>query len=211
MGEDIIGKLREAVKQGNSGQTLKFTKEAIDKGMQIKDILQNGLTAGIRTVGDLFEKGEYYLPELMASGMAMQSVLKLIEPMFEKQKISYTGKFCIGTVKGDIHDIGKNIVIMMLKSSGWKVTDLGVDVSPEQFCNVISEGDFDVLGLSCLLTMTMPSLDMTIRALTDAGLRTKVKIIVGGAPITQKYADEIGADGHGKDAWDAVIVSESLL
>jgi 5-methyltetrahydrofolate--homocysteine methyltransferase len=211
MVEDIFIKLKEAVIEGSIAKTLEFTKDATKKGIPIKDILQNGLIPGIRTVGDLFEKGEYFLPELMVSGKAMLSVLEYLNPMFVKGEISSTGKFLIGTVSGDIHDIGKNIVIMMLKSSGWKVTDLGVNVNPKQFCAAVKDGEFDILGLSCLLTMTMPSAALTIKSLTDAGLRNKVKIIIGGAPVTQGYADQIGADGYGRDAWDAVIKAETLL
>ena len=179
-------------------------------GIPAKQILE-GLVAGIMTVGKLFGSGEYYLPELLMSGKAMQTALDQIEPLLIKEKSSYMGKFLIGTVKGDMHDIGKNIVIMMLKGSGWEITDLGVDVSPEHFCSKVKEGNYDILGMSALLTTTVENAAKTIEALKNAGLRNKVKIMVGGAPVTQEYADRIGADAYGEDAWNAVIKSKILI
>jgi 5-methyltetrahydrofolate--homocysteine methyltransferase len=211
MNEEIFKKLGGAVIKGNKNRTLELTKEAVNEGVPIKEIIQKGLIPGIRTVGDLFNKGEYFLPELIVSGKAMQSALDYLKPKTEKEEIFNAGKLLIGTVKGDVHDIGKNIVIMMFKSSGWKVTDLGVDISAKQFCDAVKGGDFDILGMSCLLTMTIPSAASTIKALKDAELRDKIKIMIGGAPVTQEYADQIGADAYGKDAWEAVIKAEALL
>ena len=214
MAEAIFEQLSKVVIEGDVPKTLELTKDAVKKGISIDEILKNGLIPGIRHVGDLFNKGEYYLPELVVSGKAVQSAvdyLHSINPDFDEEKMSNTGKFLMGTVKDDIHDIGKNIVVMMLKSSGWRVTDLGVDVAPQQFCDEVKNGDYHILGMSVLLTMTMPSAGKTIEALKDAGLRDKIKIIIGGAPVTQEFADEIGADAYGKDGWDAVIKAESLL
>jgi 5-methyltetrahydrofolate--homocysteine methyltransferase len=210
MSEGIFSQLSEAIVKGNIKKSLELTEVAVNQGLPIKDIIQKGLTAGIRTVGDLFNKGDYFLPELIVSGKAIQSALDYLKLKFGQEKETIVGNFLIGTVKGDIHDIGKNIVTMMLKSNGWEVTDLGVDISPEQFCNAVKNNNFDVLGMSSLLTMTMPNLDETIKALEKAALREKIKIIIGGAPVTQEYADRIGADAYGKDAWDAVIKAESL-
>jgi 5-methyltetrahydrofolate--homocysteine methyltransferase len=211
MAEEILIKLKEAIIEMNKTKTLNFTRSAIKDGIAMKDILQGGLIPGIRTVGELFNKGEYFLPELMVSGKIMGSALDLLNEAFGTQETSYAGKFLIGTVKGDIHDIGKNIVIMMLKCNGWNVTDLGVDVSPDQFCAAVKDGDYNVLGMSSLLTMTIPSAASTIKALKNAELRDKIKIMIGGAPVTQEYADQIGADAYGKDAWEAVIKAETLV
>lgn len=210
MDENIFTQLSEAIIKGNVKKTLEYAEMAVNQGLSIKEIIQKGLTAGIRTVGDLFNKGDYFLPELIVSGKAMQAALDYLKPKFGQEKETNVGKFLIGTVKGDIHDICKNIVIMMLKSNGWEVIDIGVDISPEQFCNAVKNNNYDILGMSSLLTMTMPSLDETIKALKKAGVRDKVKIIIGGAPVTQEFADRIGADAYGKDAWEAVVKAESL-
>lgn len=141
----------------------------------------------------------------------MKASMELLQPELTKKEGSYVGKYVIGTVQGDAHDIGKNIVIMMLEGSGWDVNDLGIDVSPEKFCEVIKKGDFDILGLSALLTFSMPKQAETINALKTAGLRDRVKIMVGGVPVTQPYADQIGADAYAKNAVEAVTKAKSLM
>lgn len=211
MAEDLLTQLKEALVEGNESKTLDLTKHAMKDGLTVQQILQNGLVPAMRTVGELFNEGEYFLPELMVSGKIMSSAVDLLESTMGKEERFYQGKFLIGSVKGDIHDIGKNIVIMMLKSNGWKVTDLGVDVSPERFCAAVKDGDFDILGMSALLTMTLSHANETIKALDDAKLRDRIKVIIGGAPVTQEFADEIGADAYGRDAWDAVLKAEALL
>lgn len=211
MAEDLLTQLKDALVEGNETKTLDLTKHAMRDGLTGQQILQNGLVPAMRTVGELFNEGEYFLPELMVSGKIMSSAVDLLESTMGKEARSNQGKFLIGSVKGDIHDIGKNIVIMMLKSNGWKVTDLGVDVSPERFCAAVKDGDFDILGMSSLLTMALPHANATIKALDDAGLRDRIKVIIGGAPVTQEFADEIGADAYGRDAWDAVLKAEALL
>ena len=203
--------LRKAIIEGDARKTVELTKAAIKEEMSANDILQKGLVPGIREIGELFGKGECYLPELIVSGKAMEAAIEQLEPLFGKGESFDTGRFLIGTVKGDVHDIGKKIVTMMLKGNRWKVTDLGVDISPEQFCKAVREGNYNILGMSALLTTTMPNAASTIRSLEDAGLRNKIKVIVGGAPVTQEFADKIGADAYGKDAWDAVIKAEKLL
>jgi 5-methyltetrahydrofolate--homocysteine methyltransferase len=176
------------------------------------EIVQKGLVPGINTVGELFSSGEYYLPELIVCGKAMQAAVDLVEPILAEQGDSFqVGKFLIGTVKGDIHDIGKNIVIMMLKGNGWEVTDLGVDIAPERFCSAIKDGDYDIFGMSTLLTVTMPAAGETIEAIKDAGLRGRVKIMIGGAPVTQEFSDKIGADEYAQDAWEAVTKARDLV
>lgn len=205
MSIELFKKLKTAVIEGNVETAVAACGEAVEQGLTAMDILEKGLMPGIREVGELFSKGEYFLPELLVSGMAMQTAVAELEPLLEAGGSDYhVGKYLIGTVKGDIHDIGKNIVIMMLKGNGWDVTDLGVDVPPEKICEEISKGDYDVFGMSSLLTVTMPVAEQTIQAITEAGLRNKIKIMVGGAPVTQEFADEIGADGYAKDAFEAV-------
>jgi len=209
---EILESLKDAVIKGKRDEAVGFTKEAIQEGIKGIDIIKEGLIPGIRTVGELFGKGEYYLPELLVSGKSMQSALDIIEPMMTSKGESFTvGNFLIGTVKGDIHDIGKNIVIMMLKGNGWNVTDIGVDIPPEGFCEAIHDGDYHICGMSTLLTVTMPAAAETIEAIKEAGLRDKIKIMIGGAPVTQEFAEKIGADEYAKDAWEAIIKAQRLL
>lgn len=208
-GIDLL-ELKKAITEGNASKTVEVTRAAIKQGLPAEDVLQKGLVPGIREIGELFGKGECFLPELVVSGRAMESAVKELEPFLGQGKSSHTGKYLIGTVKGDIHTIGKNIVIMMLKGNGWAVTDLGVDIPAEEFCAAIKDGDYDIVGLSALLTTTIPSAFSTIKAFQDAGLRNKVKVMIGGAPVTQELADQMGADAYGKDAWDAVIKAEGL-
>lgn len=203
--------LRKAIIEGDARKTVELTKAAIKEEISANDILHKGLVPGIREIGELFGKGECYLPELIVSGKAMEAAIEQLEPLFGNGESFDTGRFLIGTVKGDVHDIGKKIVTMMLKGNRWKVTDLGVDISPEQFCKAVREGNYNILGMSALLTTTMPNAASTIRSLEDARLRNKIKVIVGGAPVTQEFADKIGADAYGKDAWNAVIKAERLL
>jgi len=211
MVEDVLGNLSVAVVEGDTAKTIATIDVALKEGIQPNDILRMGLFPGIRKVGELFNAGEYYLPELIVSGKTMQAAVNHLNPFIDKRSSQKVGKYVIGTVTGDVHDIGKNIVIMMLRSNGWEVTDLGVDIAPEQFCEAVKAGDFDILGLSALLTTTMHVLDETIKALEDAKLRDRIKIMIGGAPVTQKYADKIGADAYGRDAWEAVTKAEDLL
>lgn len=206
-----FSEINESVVQGNSDKVLELIKVALESNVPAKEILDKGLIPGIAKVGNLFEAGEYFLPELLVSGEAMSGALELLEPILNKANIPPAGKYLIGTAQGDVHNIGKNIVVMMLKGNGWDVTDMGVDVSPEEFCSVVEKGDFQILGLSSLLTMTMPSTENTINALKAAGLREKVKVMVGGAPVTQEWADKIGADGYAPDASSAVRIARVLI
>lgn len=211
MSKELIEKLTRAIIDGKDKDAVSFCREAVKKGMTAKAVLENGLMPGIRKVGELFSIGEYYLPELLISGMAMQAAVAELEPLLNAGGGKFhAGKYLIGTVKGDIHDIGKNIVTMMLKGNGWEVTDLGVDVPPEKICTAIADGDYDIFGMSTLLTVTMPAADEVVKTITKAGLRDKIKIMVGGAPVTQEFADRIGADGYAKDAFEAVNKAFSL-
>ena len=206
-----FSEIKKSVVQGDCDKVLELTKVALDCNVPAKEILDKGLIPGITKVGNLFETGEYFLPELLVSGEAMSAAVELLEPILSKANVPRTGKYLIGTAQGDVHDIGKNIVIMMLRGNGWEVTDLGVDVSPEDFCSAVDKGDFDILGMSSLLTMTMPNSAKTIDALKTAGLREKVKVMVGGAPVTQDWADKIGADGYAPDAPSAVRIARALI
>jgi len=208
---DILDKVRDAVIQGDTKETVSGTNRALVAGLSANVILDKGIIPGLQEVGDLYGRGEYFLPELLISGDAALNALKLLEPLLSTSGTTSQGKFLIGTVEGDVHNIGKDIVLTMLKGNGWKVTDLGVDVPPEEFCSAIERGDFDILGLSSLLTTTMAKSVATIEGLKKAGLRGRVKIMVGGAPVTQEWADKIGADGYAKDAAMACKVAAVLL
>lgn len=211
MGTEILEQIRKSVIEGNRNEVDRLTEQAIQDGISAVVILDEGLIPGIRVVGQRFSEGEYYLPELLVSGKAMRSAVQQLEPLLSTGSGSCTGKFLIGTVKGDIHDIGKNIVAMMLKGNRWDVTDLGVDVPPEKVCDAIKGGDYDIFGMSTLLTLTMPAAYETVEAIKEAGLRDKIKIMIGGAPITQEFADKIGADEYAQDVWEAVEKAQRLV
>lgn len=199
------------VMEGKVSQAREFTRKALDDRIPAKEILDNGLLPSMERVGSSFESNEIYLPELLIAGDAMKASIELLRPELAKKGASYVGKYAIGTVQGDLHDIGKNIVILMLEGNGWEVTDLGIDVSPEQFGDMVKKGDFDILGLSALLTSTMPKLRDTIQVIKESGLRNKVRIMVGGAPVNQSFASQIGADAYARDAVEAVATAKSLL
>ncbi len=205
---DGIGK---SIIDGDAESAEALTQAALKEGVTANELLDHALVPGMQEVGRLFEEGEYYLPELVASGEAMTRVLELIEPLLSRGDTPRIGKFLLGTVKDDVHDIGKNIVGMMLRGYGWEVTDLGVDVSAEQFVEAVREGDYDILGLSALLTMTQPSVVEVLAALEAEGLRPKIKVMVGGAPVTGEWADRIGADGYAADGPEAARVAARLL
>jgi 5-methyltetrahydrofolate--homocysteine methyltransferase len=212
MSKEVLQKLKDSVIDGRTEEVIALTKRALELKIPPVEIVQQGLIAGVQRVGELFSTGEYYLPEMIIAAKAMQGALTILEPLITgKRDLFHSGKFLIATVKGDIHDIGKNIVAMMLKGSGWEVTDLGVDVPPEKICEAIRTGDYDIFGMSTLLTVTMPAAAATIESIKKAGLRNKVKIMIGGAPITQEFADKIGADEIGKDAWEAVTKARRMI
>lgn len=203
-------KIYQAVLEGDKDTTVELVQSALDDGMKASDILQNGLIAAMMQVGHLFEEGDYYVPEMLVAARAMQGALDILKPLLVNSGVEPVGKVVIGTVKGDLHDIGKNLVSMMLEGAGFEIQDLGIDVAPEKFVAAINDG-VDIIGLSALLTTTMPSMEATIKAIEDAGLRDRVKIIVGGAPVTASYAQRIGADGFATDAGQAVTLAKSLL
>ena len=206
-----LDELAKAITEGDSDKAESLVRQALSEKQPAADILNKGLIPGLQKVGDKFEAGEFFLPELIVSGDAVAKALELLEPVLTEQKTAHAGKFLIGTVQGDVHNLGKNIVTMMLRGNGWEVTDLGVDISPEEFCQAVKDGNYDVLGISSLLTMTMPNTARTIQMLKEKGLDKKVKVIVGGAPTSKEWADSIGADGYAKDGPSAARVAAELL
>jgi len=201
-----LSEIAQSLVARDIARTEELTRVAIDANIPAQEILNKDVVAGMQIVGEQFGDGEIFLPELLMAGEAAKVAMKLLRPLLTKQEgvIGSTGKAAIGTVQGDVHDIGKNIVVMMLEANGWEITDLGVDVAPEEFCTAVKGNDFQILGLSALLTVTMPNQRETIEALEAAGLRGKVKVAIGGAMCTQGWADQIGADCYATDAAEAV-------
>ncbi len=201
--------LADAVIKGDQGAAVEITKKALAEGKAAKSILEEGLIAGMNVVGSLFKKNEIYIPEVLIAARAMKMAMEVLGPELTKAGVKPVGKFIIGTVKGDLHDIGKNLVAMMLKGAGFEVVDLGIDVGPEKFIEKAKATGTQLIGMSTLLTTTMPSMEKTIKALKEAGI--SAKIMIGGAPVTQGYADKIGADGFAPDAASAVDLAKSLV
>jgi len=208
---DKMKPISEAIVQLKWDEIAALTNEAVEAGIPALEIINQGLVPGMAEVGTKFRNGEMFLPEVLLSAKTMKTALDILMPILSQQGASSMGRVAIGTVSGDIHDIGKNIVISMLQGNGFEVMDLGVDIAPERFVEVIRNNDLQILGLSALLTSTMPMLDETIEALEKAGLRQKTKVIIGGAPVTQAYADQVGADGYGADAVVAVELTRALI
>jgi 5-methyltetrahydrofolate--homocysteine methyltransferase len=203
--------LTEAVIKGDINKAVAETQKAIDADSIVQSIIDDGLISAMDEVGDKFSKGLIFVPQMLRSAKAMQACMKLLEPLVQEGYVSSKGKVLIGTVKGDLHDIGKNLVSMMMEGAGFTVTDLGVDVPPEKFVQKAQEVEPDIVAMSALLSTTMPSMPQTIEALRKAGIRDKVKVMIGGAPVTSKYAQEIKADSYAADAGSAVAEAKKLL
>jgi len=201
--------LAEAIIKGDQNTAVQITKSALKEGTAAKSILEDGLIAGMDVIGSRFKKNEVYIPEVLIAARAMKMAMELLAPALAKAGVKPVGRFLIGTVQGDLHDIGKNLVAMMMKGAGFEVTDLGVDVVPEKFVERAKTARSQLIGLSALLTTTMPSMEKTIKALRAAGITAK--IMIGGAPVTQGYADKVGADGYAPDAASAVDVAKRLV
>ena len=201
--------LADAVIKGDQNTAAQITKAALDEGTSAEIVLNKGLIAAMDVVGDRFSKNEIYIPEILIAARAMKSAMAILEPELVKAGVEPIGKFLIGTVQGDLHDIGKNLVAMMLKGGGFEVIDLGIDVAAEKFVEQAKATQVQLIGMSTLLTTTMPAMEKTIKALRDAGISAKV--MVGGAPVTQDYADKIGADGYAPDAAMAVQAAKKLV
>lgn len=193
------------------GETLKgLVQKALDAGVSASEILQNGLIAGMDIVGEKMESGDMFIPEVLMSARAMGESVAILKPLLAEGEAASAGKVLIGTVKGDLHDIGKNLVVMMLESAGFEVIDLGVDVDPDDIVQAIKDNQPNIIGLSALLTTTMPMMKQSIESIEEAGIRDSLKIIVGGAPVNQAFADEIGADGFAPDAGGACKLAKAL-
>ncbi|MDZ4131915.1 MAG: corrinoid protein [Dethiobacteria bacterium] len=209
--EDILFSLSEAVVDGDDEMVSELTDKAIEMGLEPLSIINDGLTKGIQAVGTNFSTGKFYLPDLLLGAKAMDAGIKKLEPLMTDGSRSSLGKVLMGTVQGDLHEIGKNIVIMMLKTNGFEVVDLGIDVPAEKFIEKIREIKPDLVGISALLTTTVARQKEIIEMLEEEGLRKAVKVIIGGAPINEAWADQIGADGYAEDATVAVDVAKGLL
>jgi len=209
--EGLLNEIYNSVIDGDLASTKTNVQAAIDQGIEPGVILNQGMIAAMSEVGKRFEDGEYYVPEMLIAARAMQGGLALLKPLLKQADIQSQGKVVIGTVKGDLHDIGKNLVAMMLEGAGFEVVDLGTDVSDDQFAEAVWTHQPDLVAMSALLTTTMPQMEAVIKALGEAGLRRSLKVIVGGAPVTEAYARKIGADGYAPDASRAVNLAKSLL
>ena len=224
MSEDIIAALKENVIQGRQNQddegieedmagtpgVLELTQSALEKNIPLEDIITQGLTAGMQVVGEKFSTKEYYIPDMLASAQAVGAAMDILKPHLERSNVETKGKFAIVTVKGDIHDIGKNIVAILLKGAGYEVVDLGTDIPTEKIVEYVREEKPGYLGLSALLTTTMVAMGEIVEALKKNGLRDKVKVLIGGAAVSNEYAEEIGADAYCVDGFEAVRVLDGF-
>ena len=200
-----------ALIEGEDDEVDELTRQALDGGITAVEIMDDGLIAGMGIVGIKFRENIIFVPEVLACARAMKAGMAHIEPILSESGVPSQGTVVMGTVKGDLHDIGKNLCIMLLRGAGFEVIDLGVDTSPDEFIDAVEENEAPLLGMSALLTTTMPNMGKTIEAFIDADLRDDVQIMVGGAPVTQEFADDMGADGYGKDAVACVELAKRLM
>lgn len=208
---EILNQISELIQKGNAKLVAEKVKEALDNGISAEEILNKGLIAGMSVVGEKFKNNEVYVPEVLIAARAMKAALEVLKPILSETGVKPIGRVVIGTVKGDLHDIGKNLVAMMMTGAGLEVIDLGIDVAPEKFCEAVRQYEPQIVAMSALLTTTMPNMKVTIEKLIEEGLRDKVKVMVGGAPVTEKFAKEIGADAYAPDAASAAEVAKKLV
>ena len=206
-----LAPLSTAIEKGDRDKAVQLTAEALSAGTSAPDIINHGLQAGMGVVGEKFSSGEYFLPDMLMAARAMTAALDILKPLLGGTGLGTMGKVVIGTVQGDMHDIGKNVVATFLKGGGFEVFDLGNNVPDKKFVDEVRDRKADILGLSALLTTTMPIMGRVIKALNEAGLRSSVKVIVGGAPVTEAYANHIGADAYAHDGGRAVPICKQLL
>ena len=206
-----LNNISEALQSGRAEKVRELVKQALDEDIIPKKILEDGLIKGMSIIGEKFKKNEVYVPEVLIAARAMHAGMDVLRPKLVETGVKNIGKVAIGTVKGDLHDIGKNLVKMMLEGAGFEVVDLGVDVSVDKFVEAVKEHQPNIIGMSALLTTTMVNMPEVIKALDIAGLRDKVKVMVGGAPITQNYANQIGADGYSPDAASAADKAKTFV
>jgi 5-methyltetrahydrofolate--homocysteine methyltransferase len=209
--EEILTGLYDNTLTGNAPAVLDLTRQGLDLGMDPETLLYEALIPSLEEVGARFERGDFFVPEMLIAGKAMSGALDVLRPLLALTGAETIGKFVMGTVKGDVHDIGKNLVNIMLEGAGFTVHDLGVNVAPEKFVEQVQEHEPDIVGFSAFLTTTMPMFKANINALEKAGMRQSVIVMVGGAPVTQEYADAVGADGYAADASAAVKLAKSLI
>lgn len=209
--DPIFQPIYDNILEGNAEATKQGVASALAAGSDANLILNEAMIFAMGEVGRLFEEGEYFVPEMLISARAMQSGLAVLKPVLVAGNYKPVGKVVIGSVKGDLHDIGKNLVSMMLEGAAFEIIDLGADVTPDKFVEAVKTTGADIVAMSALLTTTMPSMKITIEALKSAGIRDKVKVMVGGAPLTENYARDIGADGYSPDASRAVVLARSLV
>lgn len=203
--------IADALKAGRAPVVKELVQAALDEGVSAEDILNKGLIIGMGEIGELFKRNEVYVPEVLIAARAMYAGLDIIKPILAESGVEPLGVVAIGTVKGDLHDIGKNLVAMMLEGAGFRIVDLGIDVGPEKFLGAVQNDGANIVAMSALLTTTMPGMKGTITALEQAGVRDKVKVMIGGAPVTQNFSDEIGADGYSSDAASAADLAKELI
>ncbi|TET96258.1 MAG: cobalamin-binding protein [Dehalococcoidia bacterium] len=208
---EILGKIATNLYNGDDGSVAGLVQQALDQGLSPSEVLKGGLIAGMDEVGKDFKAGDLFVPEVLIAARAMHAGMGILRPLLAEGDVPSAGKYVIGTVKGDLHDIGKNLVKMMLEGAGFETVDVGTDVKPETFVAAVREHQPQLLGLSALLTTTMPGMKATIEALQEAGLRDTVKIMVGGAPVTAAFAEKIGADAYAPDAASAVDTARELV
>jgi len=206
-----LNALAENLIKGQAPKVEELVKQAQEEGVPVRDILNDGLIKGMGVVGEKFKNNEFYVPEVLIAARAMKAGMTLIRPSLIEEKVEPMGKASIGTVKGDLHDIGKNLVAMMLEGAGFEVLDLGIDVSPEKFVESVEKEGVQIICMSALLTTTMPSMKTTVDALKESGLADKARTMIGGAPVTQAYADQIGANGYAPDAATAAETAKELI
>ena len=203
--------LQWAVIQGDDKKTVQQVKEVLEQGAEPAEIVVSGLRAGMITVGSKFSSGEFFVPDMLFAARAMNRALEILRPRLANSGTVTIGRVVIGTVAGDIHDIGKNLVSIFLGGAGFEIIDLGTNVSNERFVTAVKRHSPDILGMSALITTTMPGIEATIKALESAGLRRRVRVVIGGAPITQRFADQVGADGYGTDGGAAIELCRRII
>jgi 5-methyltetrahydrofolate--homocysteine methyltransferase len=208
---EILEEISTAVIEGNLDDIVDLTEDALDEDLSAEEILNKGLMPGMDHVGVEFKAGNMFVPEVLRSAKTMQGAMDILKPLLAESGVKTTGKVLLGTVKGDLHDIGKNLVGMMCEGAGFEIKDIGKDVAPEDFVAAVKEYEPNVVGMSALLTTTMRAMESTIKVLEEAGLRDKVKIMIGGAPVTQAFSDQIGADGYASNAASAADLVKKLV
>ena len=206
-----LSKLYDSILNGDEKSALQLTNEALNQGVDPSELITRWMIPAMDEAGRLFEAQDYYVPELLLAGRAMKAALEPLRPLLAASGTQPTGRIVLGTVKGDLHDIGKNLVGSMLEGAGFEVFDLGIDVPSEKFVQAVNGHRPDIVALSALLTVTMPEMKKTIEALSHAGIRSRVKVLIGGAPVTRDYAEQIGADGYGDNASSAVTIARALM